>query len=408
MPTYRTTKRRESHYARNGSQPSQMSSIHVFETYEDPRRSNKLHLVLVVIAVVAVIALTVAIAFALGAKGGAGSDGDAEPEDSTAFSEQMPAEAIALADDVVMTMAGDPDTYVLVGEDYLEAGCQATDPDAGDITDSVEAESDVDTQTPGDYTVTYTATTVDGAKAQAVRNVHVVQSFDADAEDIPVLMYHYVYDESDPPANLNGNYLLNTKLAAQCEYLQKNDYYYPSFEELRAWVDGKHTLPAKSVVLTFDDGEEGFLKYGIPVLEEYEVPATSFVIAGDDGAAQNVIDYVSPFVQFESHSYNMHRAGGGNVGQGGVIHALSRQEIYEDALAVNEVLGGNGAVALAYPFGDNNEAAWAALDDAGILCAFTVKNDRISQGDNPLALNRVRISGEYSLDSFISLVEPSA
>lgn len=72
----------------------------------------------------------------------------------------------------------------------------------------------------------------------------------------------------------------------------------------------------------------------------------------------------------------------------------------------NEVTGGDGAVALAYPFGDNNEDAWAALDRAGVLCAFTVKNDRIHSGDNPLALNRVRISSEYSLDSFKTLVAP--
>ncbi len=264
----------------------------------------------------------------------------------------------------------------------------------------------MNTNALGDYEVTYTAVTSDGAKAQAKRNVHVVNSFEEAAQDIPVLMYHYVYTADDAPEELNGNYVLDTKLAEQCAYLRDNDFYFPSFQELRAWVDGEHTLPAKSVILTFDDGEMGFLKHGIPVLEEYEVPATSFVVAKD--AAQNVIDFASPFVQFESHSYNMHRAGGGNVGKGGVIHALDKQEIYDDIMASNEVTGGDGAVALAYPFGDNNETAWAALEDAGILCAFTVKNDRIRVGDNPMALNRVRLSGEYDLGSFKGLVEPSA
>ena len=109
-------------------------------------------------------------------------------------------------------------------------------------------------------------------------------------------------------------------------------------------------------------------------------------------------------VQFESHSYDMHRAGS-NVGKGGVIHALSQQELYDDIMASERsATGGDGAVAMAYPFGDNNEAAWAALDDAGVLCAYTVKNDRVHVGDNPMALNRVRLSGEYSLDSFVNLV----
>lgn len=391
MPTYRTT---------NAAGRSAHAAVKA-----RPSRS-KAPIVIAVIIVMA--ALAVALAFALGGNGApdaANVDSQAEPMSNTAFSEALPAETVVAADNVVMTVAGDVDTYVLKGEEYLEAGCHAVDPDAGDITSSVETSGNVNTDALGDYEVTYTATTSDGAKAQAKRNVHVVNSLDA-AEDVPVLMYHYVYTEDDAPAELNGNYILDTKLAEQCAYLRDNDYYFPSYQELRAWVDGDHTLPAKSVVLTFDDGEIGFLRYGIPVLEEYEVPATSFVVAKD--AAQNVIDYASPFVQFESHSYNMHRAGGGNIGKGGVIHALDQQEIYDDIMASNEVTGGEGAVALAYPFGDNNETAWAALEDAGILCAFTVKNDRIHVGDNPMALNRVRLSGEYGLASFIDLVKPSA
>lgn len=393
MPTYRTTNAagRNAHAAANARPPR-----------------SKAPLVAAVVAILAIAAVVVALAFAFGDNSGSGAadvDAQAEPMSNTTFSEALPAETYVSADDVVMTVAGDRDTYVLKGEEYIEAGCHAVDPDVGDITSSIETTGTVNPDALGDYEVTYTATTADGAKAQAKRNVHVVNSFDAPAQDIPVLMYHYVYSADDVPADMNNNYILDTKLAEQCAYLRDNDYYFPSHQELRAWVDGTHTLPAKSVILTFDDGEAGFLKHGIPVLEEYEVPATSFVVAKD--AAQNVVDYASPFVQFESHSYDMHRAGS-NVGKGGIIHALSQQEIYDDIMASNEVTGGSGAVAMAYPFGDNNEAAWAALDDAGLFCAYTVKNDRVHVGDNPMALNRVRLSGEYDLDSFVNLVEPSA
>lgn len=393
MPTYRTTNAagRNAHAAANARPPR-----------------SKAPLVAAVVAILAIAAVVVALAFAFGDNSGSGAadvDAQAEPMSNTTFSEALPAESYVSADDVVMTVAGDRDTYVLKGEEYIEAGCHAVDPDVGDITSSVETSGTVNPDALGDYEVTYTATTADGAKAQAKRTVHVVNSFDAPAQDIPVLMYHYVYSTDDVPADMNNNYILDTKLAEQCAYLRDNDYYFPSHQELRAWVDGTHTLPAKSVILTFDDGEAGFLKHGIPVLEEYEVPATSFVVAKD--AAQNVVDYASPFVQFESHSYDMHRAGS-NVGKGGIIHALSQQEIYDDIMASNEVTGGSGAVAMAYPFGDNNEAAWAALDDAGLFCAYTVKNDRVHVGDNPMALNRVRLSGEYDLDSFVNLVEPSA
>lgn len=382
-----------------------MPSYRTTTSARPPR--SKAPLVVAIVVILAIAAVVAALAFAFG--NGSGPEAQkvgssAEPMSSTTFSEDLPSETVVAADDVVMTIAGDRETYVLKGEEYIESGCHAVDPDVGDITSSVEVTGNVNPNALGDYEVTYTATTQDGAKAQAKRNVHVVNSFDAVAQDVPVLMYHYVYSADSPPADMDNNYILDTKLAEQCAYLRDNDYYFPSHQELRAWVDGEHTLPAKSVILTFDDGEVGFLQRGIPVLEQYEVPATSFVVAKD--ASQSVIDYASPFVQFESHSYNMHRAGGGNVGKGGIIHAMSQQEIYEDIMASNEVTG--DAVAMAYPFGDNNEAAWAALEDAGVLCAYTVKNDRIHVGDNPMALNRVRISGEYGIDSFVGLVEPSA
>lgn len=91
---------------------------------------------------------------------------------------------------------------------------------------------------------------------QATRTVHVVENFDnfaGNAETLPVLMYHYVYTEDDPPEKNDANYLLDTKLAAQLQYLVDNNYYYPSYAEVRAFAQGTHTLPARSVVLTFEN-----------------------------------------------------------------------------------------------------------------------------------------------------------
>lgn len=308
-------------------------------------------------------------------------------------------------DNIVMTLGGSRDTYVLKGEEYLEAGCHAIETGVGDITDTVVIEGKVDTSKTGDYEVAYIAENSQGQRSKTVRTVHVVDAFEENAKNIPVLMYHYVYTESDVPTSLNNNYILDTKLTQQCEYLRDNDYYYPSYQELAAFVAGSHTLPAKSVILTFDDCERGFLEYGVPILNEYEVPATSFVICVDDDALEKTLAHASEFVQFQSHTYNLHRGGSG-VGQGGIIHALSKDEIVADLLKSQDVLGGT-VTALAYPFGDNNETAWKALGETDVICAFTVKNDRIRPGDNQFALNRVRLSGEYGFESFKALVAPN-
>lgn len=333
-------------------------------------------------------------------------DADPEQTPSSPFAALVANDDAPNASSVIMTLGGDAETYVIVGEEYLEAGCHAYLPEEGNLSD-VRIEGSVNTRVPGDYTVTYTASPASGGRATAQRTVHVVEDFerfDGEARTLPVLMYHYVYAEDDAPAELDGNYILDTKLAAQLQYLVDQDYYYPSYQEIRAFAQGKHTLPARSVVITFDDAEQGFLKYGTPLLEQYRVPGTSFMICSDPTTEDKIRDYSNPYVSWQSHSYGLHQAGS-SIGRGGIIHALTVDEIVDDLKQAQAMLGSTEA--FAYPFGDNNEQAWAALEKADVLCGFTIENRRIVPGDQPEALPRVRISGEYSQESFEYLVTPN-
>ena len=376
------------------------------------RRTRRRHVILgiaVVVAVLAVGAWAVA-SFANPFTAPADSPAPAENASGTTFdsaeNSATPQTPPAKADSIVMTLGGDKDTYVLRGEDYLEPGCHAYDPEEGNLSD-VAIDGTVDTSTVGDYTVTYTAALSTGAQATAERTVHVVESFDdfaGNAETLPVLMYHYIYTEDDAPEHEDANYLLDTKFEKQLAYLVENNYYYPSYQEVRAFAQDTHTLPARSVVLTFDDGQEGFLKYGIPLLEKYEVPGTSFLICSQKKTKSKLKKYASPYVSFQSHSYNMHRDGS-DVGRGGIIHALTTKEIVKDLKKAQKILGTTEA--FAYPYGDNNENAWAAMEKAGVLCAFTIVNRRVEPGDPPEALPRVRIAGEYAQEGFEYLVEPN-
>ena len=309
--------------------------------------------------------------------------------------------AVSGPGEIVIGLNGDEDTYVLVGEEYLEAGAHAAEPADGVLNDAIEVSGEVDTSKPGDYDVTYRVRDSSGHVAQAVRTVHVVDEMETMDGGVPILMYHYVYSADKPPAALDGNYLLDTKLEEQLAYLVENDFYFPSYPELKAFLEGEHSLPARSVVLTFDDAETGFLDVGIPILEKYRVPATSFVICSDADAAQKIVDHRSPYVSFQSHSYGLHQAGG-TVGHGGLISALTTDQIVEDLTRAQKILGATEA--FAYPFGDVTADGQQAVRDAGILCAFTTQNSWAHVGDDVTALPRVRISGEYELAGYVSLV----
>jgi len=303
---------------------------------------------------------------------------------------------------IVVNLNGSVDTYVKQGDPYIESGCHAIDKTTGKQIKQINITGYVDTSNVGDYQVTYEVSQ-DDLTIKRTRNVHVVASkdFDENTSGIPVLMYHYVYAKDDMPEKLNTNYILNTDLEEQLQYLIQNHYYYPSYQELAAYVDGKISLPKNSVILTFDDGQKGFLKYGIPLLEKYHVPATSFVIGTKDGT-EKVKQYASEYISFQSHSYDMHK-GGGNIGHGGIISALTKQQIVDDLKKSHEMA--QNSEAFAYPFGDVTDIAKKAVKESEILCAFTTHYGKVKKGADRTYLPRVRVLGDNSLKGYIQSLQ---
>lgn len=218
---------------------------------------------------------------------------------------------------------------------------------------------------------------------------------------LAICMFHYVYDESNPPENLNNNFIEVHALEAELQYLVENDYYFPSWEEVRKFVDGELLLPEKSVVLTFDDGDSSFLSLGAPLFDKYKIPVTSFLITSADGP-NKVATYESKYVTFQSHSDNMHRAGG-TIGHGGIFTALSHDDAVTDLKTSIDICKNGDA--FAYPYGDYTDDCILAVKDAGFLCAVTTEYGRTNPGANPLALPRVRMLHGQSLQSFIAAVE---
>lgn len=213
---------------------------------------------------------------------------------------------------------------------------------------------------------------------------------------LPVLMYHFFYDKNEREPQ-DGNWIEINDFEQQMKYLSENDYYFPTWEEVEAYIDGKTELPEKSVVITVDDGDPSFFELGVPIIQKYNVKATSFVVAywyGD--VAQNKENNIS----YQSHSYDMHK--GGSNGKG-VMLSWTYDKMVEDLKTSQEVLG--GANIFCYPYGQYNELDIKALKDTGFKLAFTTQGGRVKKGASKYELPRVRISGTISLESFIKKVE---
>lgn len=302
------------------------------------------------------------------------------------------------SDRIIMGVKGSMTQLVKQGDPYIENGAFAIDKSNGALDeDKISISGEVDTSVPGDYIVKYTAVN-DDAVSSVSRTVRVLSENDFGQNDteVSVMMYSSVYTYDDIPAKLNGNWILDSDLEEQLQYLSDRNYYYPGWKELRAWIDGEISLPENSIAMTFDVGSTSFFKYGLPLLEKYKIPSTVFLTCWEkNGAAGKVKKYASEYLDMESNSYSMRQAGGVS-GYRSIVAAMSLEEIAEDLKKAQEIVKNNDAYS--YPYGDVTTDAMQAVKDQGIQCAFTTDYGRIAQGMDPLRLPRVRVLGNESFE----------
>ena len=91
----------------------------------------------------------------------------------------------------VITLAGDDVEYIEVGATYNDIGATAIDNVDGDLTESITTVSNVDTSTPGEYTVTYNVKDAAGNAAEQVTRTVIVQ--DTTAPVITLNGYDRIY-----------------------------------------------------------------------------------------------------------------------------------------------------------------------------------------------------------------------
>lgn len=215
-------------------------------------------------------------------------------------------------------------------------------------------------------------------------------------DGLPILMYHFFYNEKEGEKGPDSNWMEISDFEIQMKYLSENNYYFPSWEEINDYLDGKVDLPEKSVVISVDDGDLSFFKLAVPILQKYNIIATSFVVTS--WSEESILtNKSSPNIKFESHSHDMHKAG--KNGKGYFLTA-TKEESMEDLNQTKTILGTNNV--FCYPFGDYNDFTKQMLAQEGYKMAVTTKNGKAKPGMDKFELPRVRMSKGDSLDVFIN------
>lgn len=230
------------------------------------------------------------------------------------------------------------------------------------------------------------------------------RDYDGETADfVPVMMYHFFYDaETDKPTKGTNSHSIQS-VREQLQFLWESGYVTITMDELYEWLNGNIELPRRCILLTSDDGQDNFFELVQPELHKYGFIATSFVIT----SYRKNIPYklTLPNIELHSHTHNMHRgqiASGGIPDNRGMMQGVSVEEGVKDLKQSVEIL--NGTQYFAYPFGTYGGNSKKILSEAGFRLAFTTHGGVVRRGDDPLQLNRLRVSGSMSLSNYKALI----
>jgi peptidoglycan/xylan/chitin deacetylase (PgdA/CDA1 family) len=104
-----------------------------------------------------------------------------------------------------------------------------------------------------------------------------------------ILTYHSVLPStSGIDSGEARNVVAEEMFAWQMRYLAKH-FRCVRLEDAVKLLEGDRLLPPNSVVVTFDDGFRNNLRYALPILQRYAIPATVFVTTGHIGRGMQLL-----------------------------------------------------------------------------------------------------------------------
>lgn len=118
-------------------------------------------------------------------------------------------------------------------------------------------------------------------------------------QELPVLMYHHFDQQSKSQTVVSQE-----TFRRQIEALKNAGYETVNLQQIKRFVCGKGQLPQKPILITMDDGYRSNLEIAAPILEEFGMCATVFVV----GISEGEVTYVHTGAPFEQAHFSYEEA----------------------------------------------------------------------------------------------------
>ena len=161
-------------------------------------------------------------------------------------------------------------------------------------------------------------------------------------------------------------------------------------------------LPRGAVAVTFDDGYRDLMEFALPVLQEFKIPASFFIVTSGIGGVDSWVRLPSmpnePIMSWDD--LKRLRDAGMTIGSHSATHArldgLSGEALRRqvaDSRAVLEKGLGIRVAHFAYPHGRFSPEAESAVREAGYEAGWATRKGRPPAAGDLTAIRRVPVSG---------------
>lgn len=214
---------------------------------------------------------------------------------------------------------------------------------------------------------------------------------------VPILLYHHI----EAPRYSSYYYLPPGQFEAQMKLLHDWGYVTITLELLVKSIRDGAFLPARPIVITFDDGQASVYATAFPIMERY----------GFKGVVYAVGKYVDAETFMTTEQLKDLAAAGWEIGSHGMTHKdlttlnLDGQhyEIFNSRELLSEKIG-VPVTSFAYPWGAANDTSFTYVHNAGYTSAMGLGYSNSQRLWNIYLLQRRDVTSDYDLPKFASFL----
>lgn len=200
----------------------------------------------------------------------------------------------------------------------------------------------------------------------------------------PVLMYHNIEDlPAGTPLCVTG-----AQFRAQMKFLRDHKYNIVSLDELADIMDSGKPVPHNIAAVTFDDGNANNYLNALPVLKEFGIPATVFMVSDHIGRSGYLTVSQMRKMSDAGIGFGSHTKSHRNLKDASMQD--TERELMHSKKIIEEVTG-KKVTAFCYPSGQQGGCCRDVLKRAGYRTAFLTMPRDGSVKLDPYALKRINI-----------------